>query len=941
MKRIVVIMISLIVMAASLFMPCTTILVSADGSSEQDVHNSIATVTTSIKELEGVIEMTPTQQGVLTNIFDDFSSVFKSIGGIVAPINGAVNFLRMIGVMKDPTSTALINIQAQLNDVSNKLTNMDRKLNEIATQMTRMEATEEFHHRATQAVLMRQNWSTFRTEYMENGLNELMRQYEAKLTDQLINWFKSNSVSDEDGTSNPYSILVWYDCESKNGPCQLQNTLMNGFDSEHERSAEYNDNYTLYADEFDINNDRLISLSGTFFDDVDIDYDADSYRVLLKLYIFDKINEEFDDKGDTGIKAWNINRDMLDDNFLDEITESAVDIITFKLSNNVINESADFSSKILNQYNLYCQHLLTSTEGLDALLQTMYFTHAFEFEIKEDILNLVNIMNLQTGVYSAFVGNVIASAKSVSADQKAAFTKTMCDTLNSIAKLKKTAVTGQDRYSYITNTIVDYGNIHLETEASINWRTLMAYVVYQGYNSKSIDARVTDSSSKTQNVSLIIGDAPALLISYVVKGNGDTFNHNYMNKHLAINQQPNHNGTISSYHGEQYLSQDTDLLLATYSVIGNYFEGNPNIYLKSLPKKAEFGYVNNPHMVTGTLFDGASSNMDVNRPLLATAVYGENHGSWFVDEAALIYGPNNIGSRTTAFKRDTTYEDTFLTEYRTSMYEAIDYNVLISIPLKGNEALEDENSPLNNYYNYCDEVIENKDIDHVHNWDDGSIIRPASDEEPGIIKYTCLDENDSASFYTQLFTNDKIAELTFDLDGGSLPSLGYELSREFVVGSKILLPNAPEKQGYTFQYWSESKYPADSEYLVTGDRTFKAIWVENVEYQLDNKTEIEWYKNSNTAPYIKAIRIVDDKATLSHFKEVRVNGAFVDKSNYKVSSGSIILEFKTSFLSSLPTGSNRVEILFDDGKVEFVLNIREGSPKKDDRIYILPETGVE
>ena len=408
-----------------------------------------------------------------------------------------------------------------------------------------------------------------------------------------------------------------------------------------------------------------------------------------------------------------------------------------------------------------------------------------------------------------------------------------------------------------------------------------------------------------------------------------------MNEHLAIKKQSNHNGTISSYHGEQSLVHDTNIVLSSYNVIGNYFDGNPNVYLNSLPKKAEYGYVNIRNMATGTLFDGASSNTDVNRPLLAIAVYGENHGYWTVDEAALMYGPNDIGSRSTAFKRDTTYEDTFLTEYKTSIYESFDYNALISIPLKDNEAIDDENSPLNNYYKKCDEVIKDKDIDHVHNWDEGSIIRQVTDEAPGIIKYTCLDKY-CASIYTNVFTNDRIAELTFDLDGGSLPGFGNELSREFNVGSEILLPNAPEKQGYTFQYWTDSTHPADSSYIVTENTTLKAIWDPSKEYKVDDKTDKAWYKESRITPYIRIGRVEDSYATLEHFKEVHLDYKLVDRSNYEVSSGSVILEFNINYLRSLPAGNHLLEVLFDDGKVQLPLTIKERRNE-----YRLPITGLE
>ena len=88
---------------------------------------------------------------------------------------------------------------------------------------------------------------------------------------------------------------------------------------------------------------------------------------------------------------------------------------------------------------------------------------------------------------------------------------------------------------------------------------------------------------------------------------------------------------VTTYGGEVSMVQDTEIKLSSYLVTGDYFEGNPDVDLKSLPSKAEYGYVNIHRMASGSLFDGVNSNVQVNRPLLASAVYGENHSMWLVD----------------------------------------------------------------------------------------------------------------------------------------------------------------------------------------------------------------------------------------------------------------------------------------------------------------------
>ena len=621
---------------------------------------------------------------------------------------------------------------------------------------------------------------------------------------------------------------------------------------------------------------------------------------------------------------------------LDKIANQVVDMITFRLSNEVINNSAEFSLNVLKKYNDYCDHLLGSGEGINALFNTVYYTHAFEFETRENLQHMINMLTLQTGVYSAFTANIIASSEDISKDERGAFTKKMCETLDKLADYKKTAITGEDRYCYLTNSVIDYGTLHLSSESSVDWKTVMANKTYVDCHGGSINAQVYDSSHNNQNISRLIGDASAMLIYYTVAGNKETFNHDYMNRHLAKNAQSNNNGVVVSYQGVKTMPQDTDLRLSSSNVIGNYFENDPDVYLRSLPKKAEFGYVNIHQMATGTLFIGTPASSQYNTPLLANVVYGENHARWFVDESAMMYGPKDTGRSDYNVRRETTYEDTFMTYYTTRLSESIDYNTLLSLDLKNNPAKNDD-TPLYNYYKDIEDATVEKDIKHEHDWDDGRITRQASDSVPGVIEYTC--RTNSAHSYTKLFSNKETATLTFDLDGGRLPGFDNKLVREFDIGTEIILPSFAEKDGYTFQYWSENGHPADSDYIVTGNRTFKAVWVANKEYQLDKKSDLEWYKESHSIPYIRISRVENSDATLSHFRGVRIDGALINSSEYEVASGSLILKLGTNLLRILPTGDHLLEVLFDDGKVEFKLNIKKGVDTKKE--YKMPVTGIE
>ena len=69
--------------------------------------------------------------------------------------------------------------------------------------------------------------------------------------------------------------------------------------------------------------------------------------------------------------------------------------------------------------------------------------------------------------------------------------------------------------------------------------------------------------------------------------------------------------------------------------------------------------------------------------------------------------------------------------------------------------------------------------------------------------------------------------LTFDLAGGTLDGKTDKITIEANVGDTIKLPEAPRREGYTFQYWKGSSYEAGADYKVEGDHTFTAVWEEN------------------------------------------------------------------------------------------------------------------
>lgn len=95
--------------------------------------------------------------------------------------------------------------------------------------------------------------------------------------------------------------------------------------------------------------------------------------------------------------------------------------------------------------------------------------------------------------------------------------------------------------------------------------------------------------------------------------------------------------------------------------------------------------------------------------------------------------------------------------------------------------------------------------------------------------------NSDAPYYMDLL---KRFTITYMLDGGILGEQTGIVSMDVDDGTSLILP-VPTRDGYTFAYWSGSRYDAGDIYIVTEDHIFKAIWTKN-EYDDDTGDDTPW-----------------------------------------------------------------------------------------------------
>ena len=232
--------------------------------------------------------------------------------------------------------------------------------------------------------------------------------------------------------------------------------------------------------------------------------------------------------------------------------------------------------------------------------------------------------------------------------------------------------------------------------------------------------------------------------------------------------------------------------------------------------------------------------------------------------------------------------------------------------------------------------------------DNSKLLYPTSTREKGrILKVTTKQQMAANAFVTWNLVVNSINDTSLTTSGLKHKSFKYELVNDTTGvsygtgnfanvsnGSTITISTDKETLDFNKEYtfilylWidgtignnpldmANQPYNFDLNCTITGTDT-KIVPTDT--YQLtngDGTTYTPTYTGSGT----KAVR---SSATLSKFREVRVDDTVVDSSNYTLTEGSTIVTFKESYLKSLSIGDHTLKIVSTDGLTSGILTIKE------------------
>ena len=599
-------------------------------------------------------------------LFGDYSGNV-TIGSILRNsfnyYSNAMTFLKLIGVVKDPTEEAFKNIQYQLTMINDKINVMDAKLDDIIKAMAELKAETEFISRTDRARDYRQYFKNFNDDHCTNSLDKLTTEFEAMRINALKDWYNAAASDERKGTIDNSRIILIFD-KDENDDHILRYTTDNGV------PTDFDGRYVVLESDFLPVSEELPS------------WHIDNYREALENKIADKIKTNFDalDFNDYGaLTAEN-------DEAIAAVAADAVNVIIYRVTAKEVNKDAHFALNVLDAFDNYKNALLADENGFDAIVRSLYYSHAFEYQISDIIKEIYYEYTVKTTYYGAFVQDVVAMSSDVSKDRRDKFDDGYFGSIIDLESKKDSALTGEPTYCYLTNTLITYGTVSFETGATVWTYKDGPNYGYTSYEARSFsytvynkpDGKTTRYYDRTQ----LIGNASATLLSMTLSANGVNAAHSYFNTNLIGNSQSDYGAIAVSFDTESNLSQDSPPALRNDRVIGVYFTA-PAYSLNALPSGTEKEYIRHNKNIRGSLFDFTTGTLKVNTPLAAFAVFAEDHWYWSNDEVSLLGGPYDAKFYSTSLNTVCTKnygKNKFEHYYNLKLW----YNCLIRVPLKQN-----------------------------------------------------------------------------------------------------------------------------------------------------------------------------------------------------------------------------------------------------------------
>lgn len=627
-----------------------------------DLKDSMNFISVTINSLP---DIDPQVVSSFSSKFANFMQYAGYAGTAIGLVNGSVAFLQLIGVMQDSKMAKLINISDQIQTINDKLNEMDNKLNDITSQMSKIEASIDFHARDQKSDYLLGIWRDFNTNYLEKGLDKDISDYQAKIINGLKDWYENRT--DEARLTKKVD----------------NNTIVMLY-------VKDGDDYRLIYNPYneipkDFPEDgRYIILKGDAVPK-NLDWNVNTYTQDLESAISTNIRNNLTQRNFSVFETKNYSFltpegapkyiDQGPTLEIQKLAKDAASTLIYHITSAEVNKDATFTKNLIQDYKNYVEHFTADEDGIDCILKSMYLTHAFEKQTKDDINNFLDRSVVKAGTYGLFVTNVLGMSDSATDDEKTDALERLVKSVKKVQDAKKNAITGYDEYSYVTNTRLAL--IDGSFKSSSNLYVRFGPGERRAYHSFDTEGIKFEHGYSFPEGSNFIGDVNMQILMLTLNSNGYPTSPQTIIDFFGQSKY-NYSEIMTSYSAPIEMPMDDSISMHWQNVSGNYFP--TKTATNKLPSDATNSNVKYAQKVTGSIFNTNSGKLESNKVLSALAIYAEGHDSWFTDETAFMGGPSNWGSFSDYVENIPNGDDTKVL-YTTT----VGYTAMYAVPIQKEE----------------------------------------------------------------------------------------------------------------------------------------------------------------------------------------------------------------------------------------------------------------
>lgn len=670
-----------------------TIVSSASKGSRADKTSEAASKTSDVVNASGSVQFLDVLQGI-----NSFTSTIYYI------LSGTNIVLDWLGYGSDSSLQSLcMKMYQEIQDMHNQLNQLNSKVDNLINQLTQFRAETSFNNRITKASEYKNRWNTFENDFIDNGMENLLSTYDWKVREGWEKWCKNeNDKSRNDcGIDNSGNIFLIYQFEpGSETDAHLYLTKDNfNYDELYDQYFKAHGWRYVYqhTEEEIIEHEK----SNPYFNFICIpkedlpegysDWDFNTYKDRFKSEFSKKLKTDFDnDLESAGISGcmhegsyiydqWKM-KDCKYSNeeqqqIIDRIAKDTMDVLSYRIGAIEVNNDNSFTKDVINKFNNYSTNLTGKTEqGLDALLQSIFLTNAFEGEARDSINSYCAMLALKTSIYATFALDVIEKSNMASKSEEdegsdlMKVTNNWLKSINVISAGQQNGITGHNDYCYITNTRVQvlpvnaYFRFSYKTDSSGNKNKggyqvelselipqisfiLDGEVVYDengNWYTKNFIPLYVGKYDKDVYTSMI-GEQNSILVDYyyLAKGQEESFNA-YLSKNSTC--ADGSNTDLSKLEGNLILSIDKNLQEMTDSDSSlNMYEEWYHYGSRGWPEVSgsrtdTWGNIKNSSYdfnkkMTANILDTNTGQVNSNKTLVAYCKSNKNDNSNFLRQA--------------------------------------------------------------------------------------------------------------------------------------------------------------------------------------------------------------------------------------------------------------------------------------------------------------------